>query len=117
MTDAPEGPLQGRWSRTRHDWAVSLWVAFLAACLGSFGLFALMDPKQLSQAWVLGWSTDLRVTYGLGFAFLYLVGLFAARLTAFMTRTGPRRGQGRDTAPEQRDPNERDPDQRGEDRA
>jgi len=118
MSTTPEGPLSGRWSRGRRDWAVSLWVAFLAACLGTFLLFALVDPEALGEAWVPPWHTDLRVTYGLGFAFCYAVGLFAARLTAFMIRTGPRRGhargEGRRRPPPVRDPGELNPDLKGE---
>ena len=111
--------LGGRWSRKRRDWAVSLWVAFLAACLGTFGLFALLDPELLGQAWVLGWETDLRLTYALGFLFCFLVGFIAAYLMAFMIRTGPRRGhargKGKRKPPEVRDPGELNPDLRNED--
>ena len=115
---AHEGPFAGRWTRSRRDWAVSLWVAFLAACGGTFFLFALVDPELFGDAWVLGWQTDLRLTYGLGFAFLYVVSLFAARLTAFMVRTGPRRGhargEGRRRPPSVRDPGELNPDLKDE---
>ncbi len=118
MVETQEGPLAGRWSRTRRDWAVSLWVAFLAACAGTFVLFALVDPEVLGEAWVPGWTTDLRLTYGLGFGFLYFLALFAARLTAFMIRTGPRRGhargKGRRKPPEVHDPGEGNPDLRDE---
>lgn len=114
--DGPAVP--GRWNRRRRDWAVSLWVAFLAACGGTFVLFALVDPERFGQAWVMGWETDLRLTYGLGFFFLYFVALAAACLTAWMIRTGPgpghARGQGDRPPPEVRDPGELNPDLRDE---
>lgn len=117
--ETPAAPLPGRWDRARRDWAVSLWVAFLAACAGTFVLFALVDPELLGEAWVPGWQTDLRLTYGLGFGFLYVVALIAAKLTAFMIRTGPRsghaRGAGRRRPPPVRDPADLNPDLRGED--
>jgi hypothetical protein len=116
--ETPDAPLPGRWDRGKRDWAVSLWVAFLAACGGTFVLFALVDPVLLGDSWVLGWQTDLRVTYGLGFGFLYALALFAARLTAFMIRTGPRRGhargKGRRQPPPVNDPADLNPDLRGE---
>lgn len=118
MNEETEAPLQGRWDRGKRDWAISLWVAFLAACGGTFLLFALLDPEVLGDAWVLGWQTDLRVTYGLGFALMYGVAFVAARLTAFMISTGPRRGHarghGRRRPPEIHDPGENNPDLRGE---
>jgi len=108
----------GRWPERKRDWAVSLWVAFLAACFGTLVLFALLDPELMGDAWVYGWQTDLRVTYGVGFAFLYLVSLVAARLMTVMIRTGPRRGhasgKGRRKPPPVRDPEELNPDLRGE---
>lgn len=115
---APGDALPGRWGRSRRDWAVCLWVAFLAACMGTFLLFALVDPELLGQSWVPGWETELRVTYGLGFAFCYLVALVATCLTTFMIRTGPRRGhargKGRRRPPPVRDPGELNPDLEGE---
>ncbi len=118
MSPETDGSLPGRWSRTRRDWAVCLWIAFLAACLGAFAQFAFIDPELLGRSWVMGWETDLRLTYGLGFGFFFLIGLFAARLTAFMIRTGPRsghaRGQGRRKPPPVRDPGELNPDLREE---
>ena len=118
MSQEREAPLPGRWDRGKRDWAVSLWVAFLAACGGTFLLFAFLDPAVLGDAWVLGWQTDLRLTYGLGFALMYGISLFAARLTAFMIRTGPSaghaRGQGRRRPPSVHDPAEGNPDLRGE---
>ncbi|MEM1410831.1 MAG: hypothetical protein AAGH19_00630 [Pseudomonadota bacterium] len=118
MNETSPAPLPGRWGRSRRDWAISLWVAFLAACGGTFLLFALLDPEVLSEAWVLGWQTDLRLTYGFGFALMYGVALVAARLTAFMISTGPRdghaQGRGRRQPPVVRDPGELNPDLRGE---
>jgi hypothetical protein len=110
--NAPEGlePLPGRWSRGKRDWAVSLWVSFLAACVGTFVLFAMIDPERLTDAWVMGWDLGLRLVYGLGFFFLFGVALLASWLTCFMQRTGPRsghsRGQGGRPPPVIRDPAE-----------
>lgn len=118
MSGAGKPPVPGRWDRERRDWAVCLWVAFLAACAGTFLLFALLDPADLGDAWVLGWQTDLRVTYGFGFALMYVTAFAAAWLTAFMIRTGPRRGhargKGRQRPPEVHDPGDNNPDLRGE---
>lgn len=104
----------GRWSRRKRDVGVAIWVAFLAASAGTFVLFALVDPEALGVAWVLNWETGLRLTYGLGFLFLFLVALLAAGLTGFMIRTGPRRGhakgRGEHPLPEIHDPAENNPD-------
>lgn len=109
-----ENVVPGRWPRRKRDVGVVLWVAFLAASAGTFVLFALLDPEALGSAWVLNWETGLRLTYGLGFLFLFLVALLAAGLTGFMIRTGPRRGhaRGRDghPPPEIHDPAENNPD-------
>jgi hypothetical protein len=109
-----ETTVPGRWTRRKRDWGVSIWVAFLAACAGTFALFALVDPEALGDAWVMNWETGLRLTYGLGFGFLFLVALLAARLTSFMIRTGPRKGHasghGRKPPPEVHDPAENNPD-------
>lgn len=109
-----EPSLPGRWNRRKRDWGISIWVAFLAACAGTFGFFALIDPEALGEAWVLNWQTGVRLTYGLGFAFLFIVALVATRLTSFMIRTGPRRGhakgKGRKPAPEVHDPADNNPD-------
>ena len=110
--------LPGRWEQGRRDWAVALWVAFLAACAGMFVLFALIDPERLGQAWVMGWETGLRLTYGLGFVFVFGVSLLATRLAIFMVRTGPARGhavgKGKRAAPEIIDPEELNPDLKDE---
>jgi hypothetical protein len=106
--------LEGRWGRQKRDWGVSIWIAFLAACVGTFVLFALIDPELLGDSWVMGWATGLRLTYGLGFGFLFFVALIATRLTTYMIRTGPRRGhvrgKGRRSPPDVFDPDEFNPD-------
>lgn len=118
MSAQSQAPLAGRWPQRRRDWAVALWVAFLGACFGTLVLFALIDPERLGESWVYGWETELRVTYGIGFAFFYLVSLVAARLMTFMIRTGPypghAMGKGRRKPPPVRDPEELNPDLRGE---
>lgn len=118
MSD-PENTVPGRWNRNKRDWGVSIWVAFLAACAGTFILFALIDPESLGSSWVAGWETGVRLTYGLGFAFVFLVALIATRLTSFMIRTGPRRGhargKGKRRPPQVHDPADNNPDLRDED--
>jgi len=108
----------GRWNQRQRDWAVSLWVPFLAACCGSFVLFAVLDPHAIAQGWVLGWETGVRLVYGLGFAFCFLIAFMASRLTTYMIRTGPRRGhaqgKGRQRPPEVHDPAEGNPDLEGQ---
>lgn len=87
-----EASLPGRWNRRQRDLGIALWMAFLAACVGIFILFALIDPNQVSDDWVLDWHPGIRMVYGLAFFFLFAVGLLAALLTAFMIRTGPGKG-------------------------
>jgi hypothetical protein len=87
--------IPGRWSRRKRDIGISLWVAFLAACVGTFVIFAVLDPEALNEAWVLPWEMSSRLAYSLGFLFLFCVSLVASALTTFMIRTGPRRGHAR----------------------
>jgi hypothetical protein len=98
---------------------VVIWVSFLAACAGTFVMFALLDPNRMQDDWVLGWETSVRLIYGLGFFFLFLVALLASKLTAWMIRTGPGRGhasgQGRRPPPNIRDPSKHNPDLSDED--
>lgn len=106
--------LPGRWSRNKRDFGITVWVAFLAACVGTFVIFALIDPEALNDAWVLPWEMGSRLAYSLGFLFLFCVGLFASGLAVFMIRTGPAsghaRGRGRRPPPEIRSPEEDNPD-------
>jgi hypothetical protein len=82
----------GRWSQRKRDLGMIIWVAFLAACVGTFVIFAVMDPGALNDAWVLPWEMGPKLAYSLGFLFLFCVSLLASILTAYMIRTGPRRG-------------------------
>ena len=106
--------LSGRWCMCKRDFGVAFWIAFLAACVGTFVIFALLDPEALNDAWVLPWEMGSRLAYSRGFLFLYLVSLLASGLTIFMVRTGPRRGhargEGRRPPPEIRSPEEENPD-------
>jgi hypothetical protein len=106
--------LPGRWGRRRRDIGVSIWIAFLAACVGTFIIFAVMDPEALNDAWVLPWEMGSKLAYSLGFAFLFVIGLLASALTVFMIRTGPAeghvRGQGKRPPPEVHSPTDRNPD-------
>lgn len=117
MTRHP-GQIPGRWNRRQRDWGVAIWISFLVACGGTFALFALVDPERLAQAWVLEWQTGVRLVYGLGFAFCFIVAFAASWLTEYMIRTGPRRGhargKGRQRPPETHDPAEGNPDLEGQ---
>jgi hypothetical protein len=113
--DRDEGPLiPGRWGQRKRDIAIVVWIAFLAACAGTFVIFAVMDPEALNDAWVLPWEMGRRLAYSLGFLFLFMVSLIASVLTAFMIRTGPpsghAHGDGKPPQPEIRAPEEENPD-------
>ena len=106
--------LPGRWSRGKRDVGIALWIAFLSACVGTFIIFAVLDPEALNDAWVLPWEMGRRLAYSLGFLFLFIVSLIASALTIFMIRTGPgsghASGQGRRPPPEILLPEEDNPD-------
>lgn len=106
--------LPGRWCMCKRDFGTAFWIAFLAACAGTFVLFAVLDAEALNEAWVLSWDLGARLIYSLGFLFMYLVSLLASGLTIFMIRTGPRRGhargEGRRPPPDIRSPEENNPD-------
>ena len=42
-----EHPVNRRWSMRQRDWAVVLWIAFLAASAGAFVLFGLVNPLDM----------------------------------------------------------------------
>ena len=106
--------IPGRWDQRKRDLGTVLWIAFLAACVGTFVIFAVLDPEALNDAWVLPWEMGRRLAYSLGFLFLFLVSLVASALTVFMIRTGPPRGhahgRGNPPPPEIRSPEEDNPD-------
>jgi Ni/Fe-hydrogenase subunit HybB-like protein len=112
--NADSRELPGRWSRRKRDIGVAVWIAFLAACAGTFVIFAVLDPEALNDAWVLPWEMGRRLAYSLGFLFLFIVSLIASGLTVFMIRTGPQsghaKGQGRRPPPNIRSPEENNPD-------
>ncbi len=118
-TEGRDGRLPGRWNRRQRDLGVAAWMAFLVACAGTFVLFALIDPNQVSDDWVLGWQPGVRLVYGMAFFFLFGVALAAALLTGYMIRTGPgkghARGRGRRKPPQTRHPAEDNPDLENED--
>jgi len=113
MTKTAEN-IPGRWSRRKRDIGISIWIAFLAACVGTFVIFAVMDADALNDAWVLPWEIGSRLAYSLGFLFLFIVSLIASGLTVFMIRTGPERGhasgRGRRPPPEIKSPTAKNPD-------
>lgn len=106
--------IPGRWSQRKRDLGIIVWVAFLAACVGTFVIFAVLDPEALNNAWVLPWEMGSRLAYSLGFLFLFCVGFLASALTAFMIRSGPRRGhahgKGKRPPPEVHAPEDNNPD-------
>lgn len=106
--------IPGRWDQRKRDIGTVLWIAFLAACVGTFVIFAVLDPEALNDAWVLPWEMGRRLAYSLGFLFLFMVSLIASALTVFMIRTGPpsghARGRGKPPQPEIRSPEEDNPD-------
>jgi hypothetical protein len=106
--------IPGRWSQRKRDVGTVVWVAFLSACVGTFVIFAVLDPEALNDAWVLPWEMGSRLAYSLGFLFLFCVSLIASALTTFMIRTGPWRGhvrgQGRRPPPVVQEPSQDNPD-------
>jgi hypothetical protein len=114
-----EHPINRRWNRRRRDWAVVIWMSFLSACIGSFVLFGLVSPLDITGNWAEQYDIGVRLAYGLVFAFLFLLSLLASSLTMFMIRTGPAhghvQGKGRRKKPLIRDPSESNPDIDGED--
>lgn len=106
--------LQGRWSQRKRDIGIVIWISFLAACAGTFVIFAVMDAEALNDAWILPWEMGSRLAYSLGFMFLFSVGVVASALTVFMIRTGPKSGhasgKGRRPPPDIRSPEENNPD-------
>lgn len=106
--------LPGRWGRRKRDLGTVIWISFLSACAGTFMIFAVMDVDALIDAWVFPLEIGSRLTYSLGFVFLFVVSLIASALTTFMIRTGPKRGhakgEGRPPLPETHPPEENNPD-------
>ena len=108
--------IPGRWSRNKRDIGTIIWISFLSACVGTFVIFAVIDPDPaaFSDVWVLPWEMSRRLAYSLGFAFLFCVSLLSSGLTVFMIRTGPRRGHasghGRRPPPAIEDPQVNNPD-------
>ena len=110
----PVQELPTRWNRRKRDIAVALWVAFLAASLGTFVLFGLIDPGEIESALMEQWDFSRKLAYSLGFGFLFLISVVASALAIFMIRTGPQpghvSGQGGRPPPEIHDPTENNPD-------
>lgn len=108
------GAVPGRWNRRRRDIGIVIWISFLSACVGTFVIFAVLDPEALNDAWVLPWEMGRRLAYSLGFAFLFLVSALASAVTVFMIRTGPgqghHHGQGRRPPPQIKETAANDPD-------
>ena len=57
--------IPGRWDQRKRDIGTILWIAFLAACAGTFVIFAVLDPEALNDAWVLPWEMGRRLAYSL----------------------------------------------------
>jgi len=96
--------IHGRWNRRKRDIGLVIWISFLASCVGTLLIFAVIDPDALNDAWVLPWEIGRKLAYSLGFIFLFAIGAIASALTVFMIRTGPgsghRQGKGRRPPPE-----------------
>lgn len=99
--------IPGRWDYRKRDLGIILWISFLAACMGTFVMFALLDPAAIEGGWEMSWEISRKLAYSLGFLFLMLICLLASSLTVFMIRSGPRsghvHGKGK-RAPPQMDP-------------
>lgn len=91
MDKSPNG-IPGRWNHRKRDLGIIVWISFLAACFGTFILFALFDPAALDEGWELSWEMSRKLSYSLGFLFFMVIALLASSLTVFMIRSGPRRG-------------------------
>jgi len=106
--------LPGRWTQKRRDVAVCVWVAFLAASVGTLFVFALLDPEDIHFAWASDWHPGRRLAYTLGFFSLFGITLLTSGITAYMIRTGPKtghaRGRGRRKPPEIHAPEKDNPD-------
>ena len=85
--------IPGRWGRRKRDIGIAIWIAFLSACVGTFVIFAVMDPEALNDAWVLPWEMGSRLAYSLGFAFLFIVSLMKRQIARCVQGLGthPRR--------------------------
>lgn len=106
--------VHGRWKQQRRDIAVSIWVSFLAASVGTFLVFGVLDPAELTSAWSLDWDIGRKLAYSLGFLFLFFISFVSSWLTVFMIRTGPKSGhstgRGRRPPPETLSPDHENPD-------
>jgi len=113
MPGKPHRVSEGRWSMHQRDLGVIFWIAFLAASVGTFILFALIDPGDIQNAWMEEWNVGRKLAYSLGFLFLFGTCLLCSWLTVFMIRSGPRRGhhKGKGDRPMPRilDPHEENP--------
>lgn len=114
-----EHPINRRWNQRQRDWAVVIWISFLAASAGSVVLFGLVSPVDIAGIWVDEYEIGMGLAYGLVFAFLFLLCLLASTLTTYMIRTGPASGhatgQGRRSKPHIHDPSASNPDLDNED--
>jgi hypothetical protein len=114
MVNEPKPAYQNRWSMRWRDFGVAAWVAFLAASVGTFVLFGILDPGEIESAWMQEWEVSRKLAYSIGFLFLFVMSLIASGLTVFMIRTGPQpghvQGKGKRPIPEIRDPAENNPD-------
>lgn len=105
--------VHGRWDRRKRDIGLVIWIAFLAASVGTLFIFAVIDPEALNDAWVLPWEIGRKLAYSLGFVFLFFISALASALTVFMIRTGPKsghyRGKGKRPPPEIKETAAEDP--------
>ena len=91
MTKNDHG-VPGRWNRRQRELGIIAWISFLSACVGTFIIFAVLDPEALNDAWMMPWEMSRELAYSLGFLFLLAIAMLASALTVYMIRTGPAKG-------------------------
>ena len=84
-----EHPVNRRWSMRQRDWAVVLWIAFLAAAAGSFVLFGLVKPLDMFGQWVDEYDIGVRLAYGLVFVLYFLCQLLLVIVFLQLHRFSP----------------------------
>lgn len=89
-------------SRGAADAAAVGWGSFLAACLGAFIGFAVIDPSRLGEASDVIDEIGPMTGYGLGFLFLWLVSATAGGLTWLLIRTSRGGGSSSSSGPGRR---------------
>jgi hypothetical protein len=79
-----------RMSGRAADIAAAAWGSFLAACLGAFVCFALIDPGRLGDASDVLGDVGRMTGYGVLFFFFWLISGAGAAVTLLLIRTSRR---------------------------